>query len=38
MNSRLDTTKLADEFNVRLPDWRQGIASAVSSLLTTEQS
>jgi dTDP-4-dehydrorhamnose reductase len=38
MNSRLDTTKLADEFNVRLPDWRQGIASAVSRLLMTEQS
>jgi dTDP-4-dehydrorhamnose reductase len=35
-NSRLDTTKLAEEFNVRLPDWRQGIASAVALLLTAE--
>ena len=38
MNSRLDTTKLADEFNVRLPDWREGIALGVAGLLTAEKS
>ncbi len=34
-NSRLDCTKLAATFGIRLPHWREGVARCVQRLLTT---
>lgn len=33
LNSRLDTTKLRTNFNITLPDWRQGIGRTVAELV-----
>jgi dTDP-4-dehydrorhamnose reductase len=35
-NSRLDTTKLATAFDIRLPDWHDGAAQCVARLMTTD--
>lgn len=33
MNSRLDTTKLQNTFNLRLPDWKVGVARMLTEIL-----
>ena len=35
-NSRLDTTKLATAFDLRLPDWHDGAAQCVARLMTID--
>ena len=37
MNSRLDSTKLADAFAVRLPTWQDGVKLGVARLLAAER-
>ena len=37
MNSRLDSTKLAEVLGVQLPDWRRGVELGVARLLAAER-
>ncbi len=37
-NSVLDCGKLAEQFNIRLPDWREGVSECVERLLKEEKS
>ncbi len=38
LNSRLDTTKLQETFNLYLPDWRSGVFRTLSEILANQQS
>jgi len=37
-NSVLDCGKLAEQFNIRLPDWREGVSECIERLLKEEKS
>ncbi|MCW5617804.1 MAG: dTDP-4-dehydrorhamnose reductase [Nitrosomonas sp.] len=38
LNSRLDTTKLQETFNLYLPDWQSGVFRTLSEILANQQS
>lgn len=38
LNSRLDTTRLQETFNLYLPDWQDGVLRTLSEILANQQS